>query len=336
MVAQAAQRQPAPKPHQAVAVPVRAAVIILLCLATVRTGAAEARPAAPWPPPAGKLRVIIDTDAANEIDDQYALALVLGNPERFALEGIVAAHFGDAGGHKGIDKSVEETHRVLEKAGLSGRVPVKRGADPTAYVDRPGTSEGVDFIIETARTATPEQPLWLVMLGPATDGALALLREPKIADRVVMFWHGRSAWPNECLNFNAVNDPKAARLMFSVKCRLVLFDTGTFLTIPPEESERRFGPLGPLGSYLHEIRGRRPEWRSPQKGVFDLGDIAALVDPGCVKFERVEAPSVRQNMRYDFDKPQGPIVRIHDVDRDRSFQLLEEALRRLRPAPPAK
>jgi hypothetical protein len=308
----------------------------LVCLPPARAAAAEPRPAAPWPPPAGRLRVIIDTDAANEIDDQYALALVLGNPDRFAVEGIVAAHFGDAGGHGGIDKSVEETHRVLDKAGLAGRVPVKRGADPIEYLDRPGTSEGVDFIIEAARTATPEQPLWLVMLGPATDGALALLREPKIADRVIMFWHGRSAWPNECLNFNAVNDPKAARLMFSLKCRLVLFDTGTFLTIPPEESEKRFGPLGPLGSYLHEIRGRRPEFRSPKKGVFDLGDIAALVDPACVKFERVEAPTVRQNMRYDFGNPRGPIVRVHDVDRDRSFDLLEEALRRLHRAPPAK
>lgn len=124
--------------------------------------------------------------------------------------------------------------------------------------------------------------------------------------------------------------------MFTLQCRLVLFDTGTYLTIPPEESAKRFGPLGPLGSYLHEIRGRKPEFSSPKKGVFDLGDIAALVDPGCVKFERVEAPSVRHNMRYDVTRPQGQIVRIYDVDRDRSFDLLEEALRRLNAARPAK
>jgi hypothetical protein len=41
-------------------------------------------------------------------------------------------------------------------------------------------------------------------------------------------------------------------------------------------------------------------------------------------------------MRYDFGNPRGPIVRVHDVDRDRSFDLLEEALRRLHRAPPAK
>jgi len=60
--------------------------------------AAPARPAAPWPPPAGSIRLIIDADAADEVDDQYALALALGSLDRFRLEGLVAPHFGDAGG----------------------------------------------------------------------------------------------------------------------------------------------------------------------------------------------------------------------------------------------
>jgi hypothetical protein len=43
----------------------------------------------------------IDTDAGNEFDDQYAISLVLGSPDRFDLEGIVAAHFGERGGRTG-------------------------------------------------------------------------------------------------------------------------------------------------------------------------------------------------------------------------------------------
>lgn len=45
-------------------------------------------------PPPGQLRVIIDTDAANEIDDQYALALALGSPERIRPAPLVATDFG--------------------------------------------------------------------------------------------------------------------------------------------------------------------------------------------------------------------------------------------------
>lgn len=302
---------------------------MVLLAAGVLHPAEVRRPRAPWPPPQGPIRVIIDTDAANEVDDQYALALALGSPRRLVLEGLVAAHFGDAGGAAGIDKSYAEILRVLEKAGMPGKVPVKRGADPLLYRDRIPASEGVDFIVGRARTATPDAPLWLVLLGPATDAAAALLKDPGIADRMIVFWHGRTQWPVRCWNFNAYNDIKAARLLFELPCRFVLFDTGTYLRIPPEESRSRFGPLGPLGAYLQEIRERNAWALSPNKGFFDLGDIAALADPGCVRFEVTAAPAVDHDLRYDFSRNYGPIVRIYHVETDRTFALLEEALRGL-------
>jgi inosine-uridine nucleoside N-ribohydrolase len=307
------------------------ALLLLILLTSTFARAAEPRPVAPWPPPEGKpLRMILDADMANEIDDQFATALALGNPDRLKIEGVVAAHFGDPGGPKGLDKSLAETDRVLDRAGMKGKIPVFRGADPFTYMARPPESEGVRFIIDKAKTATPDDPIWLVLLGPATDAAAALLTDPSIADRLIVFWHGRSAWPNECRNFNATNDPKAARLLFSLKCRLVLFDTGTHLTMPPDEAKQRLAPLGPLGAYLSEIRSGSRWGKDLKKGIFDLGDIAALVDPSCVKFERVEAPTVTDQLKYDFKKPQGEIVRISDVDRDRSFVLLEDALKRVR------
>lgn len=287
---------------------------------------AAERPAAPWPPPAGPLRVVIDTDAANEIDDQYAMSLALGFPDRIHVEGIIAAHFGLAGGSGGIQKSFDEIQAVLEHAGFTGKIPVKKGSDPFQYRDRIPPSEGVDFIIEKAKTATPESPLWLVLLGPATDAAAALLKEPAIADRMVVFWHGRTQWPLRCWNFNAYNDTKAAQFIFELPCRMILFDTGTYLTMTKEESERRFASLGPLGKYLQEIRYRKPAFLSPRKGFFDMGDLAALVDPGVVRWETTEAPTVDHDLRYDFTHTHGEIVRIYHVERDPSFDLLERAL----------
>jgi purine nucleosidase len=287
------------------------------------------RPSAPWPPPPGPLRIIVDTDAANEVDDQYALSLLFGSPERLRLEGIVAAHFGLKGGSTGIQQSYDEVQRLLGYAGLAGKVPVKKGSDPIVYRDRVPPSEGVDFIVEKARTATPEAPLWLVLLGPATDAAAALLKDPSIADRLVVFWHGRTQWPVRCWNFNAYNDIKAAQLLFSLPCRFILFDTGTYLTISKEESARRFAALGPLGKYLQEIRSREPAYLSPKKGFFDLGDMVALLDPAAVRFERTGAPSVDHDLRYDFTHLHGEIVRIYHVERERSFDLLEAALRKI-------
>lgn len=288
-----------------------------------------ARPAAPWPPPSGQLRVIIDSDTGAEIDDQYALSLALGSPRRIKLEGIVGAYFGDSGGSDGADKSYAEINRVLDHAGLKGKIPVKHGAEPFVFKDRAPTSDGVDFIIQQARTATPENPLWLVMLGPATDGAAALLRDPSIADRLIVFWHGRTQWPVRCWNFNVFNDVKAARLLFELPCRFILFDTGTYLTISMEETSKRFEPLGPLGRYLQKIRSRRPGFMLPSKAMFDLGDITALVDPGAVRYERTQAPSVDNGLNYDFAHKHGEFVRIYYVERNTAFDRLESALKRI-------
>jgi len=126
----------------------------------------------------GLLRVIIDADAPTK--------WTTSSPSRWRLacgsfpdRRIRAAHYGDAAELPASRARTPRLERVLAKAGMSGRYPIKRGADPIVYRDRPAQSEGVDFIIERALAATPEAPLWLVLLGPATDAAAALLKEPR-------------------------------------------------------------------------------------------------------------------------------------------------------------
>jgi hypothetical protein len=65
------------------------------------------------------------------------------------------------------------------------------------------------------------------------------------------------------------------------------------------------------------------------KGLFDLGDIAALVDRSVVRWERTDAPAVLQDLRYDFTQNNGEILRIYHVESEPTFQLLENVLRRI-------
>ncbi len=44
-------------------------------------------------PPSGRIRLVIDTDTANEIDDQFALAWALLTPEKFEIEAVTAEPF---------------------------------------------------------------------------------------------------------------------------------------------------------------------------------------------------------------------------------------------------
>ncbi|MFC1725309.1 hypothetical protein ACFL4T_06755 [candidate division KSB1 bacterium] len=44
-------------------------------------------------PPAGRVRMVLDTDTYNEIDDQFAVVYSLISPERLNVEAIYAAPF---------------------------------------------------------------------------------------------------------------------------------------------------------------------------------------------------------------------------------------------------
>ena len=280
------------------------------------------------PPKEQRIRLLIDSDAKNEIDDIWAIALAILSPERFKIEGFVAANFDNPmGGPGGIEGSVKVIETILEKAGMKGRWHVKKGSHPLQYNYIPSESEGVDFIIERAMAGTTEDPLWVVGLGAATDIASAYLKNPQIMDRVVAYWHFRTRWPEKCYNFNVFNDIRAARLVFHSPLSFVLFDTDTHLTISMEESERIIKPYGELGTYLHNYRYRGKYFMNPQKGFFDLGDIAALVDPNLASWEETECPQVDNDLDYNFNVKKGSILRCYHVDRDKTFKLLSDKLK---------
>ena len=55
-------------------------------------------------PESKKVRLIINTDAKNEADDQYAIVHALLTP-RFKIAGITAAHFGTRRTHNSMEES---------------------------------------------------------------------------------------------------------------------------------------------------------------------------------------------------------------------------------------
>ena len=62
-------------------------------------------------PPSGPVRLIIDTDAANEIDDQFAIAWALLSPEAFEIEGTLVEPFSFAHPREPLLEAFEEIAR---------------------------------------------------------------------------------------------------------------------------------------------------------------------------------------------------------------------------------
>jgi hypothetical protein len=99
--------------------------------------------------------------------------------------------------------------------------------------------------------------------------------------------------------------------------------------MPMDESEKRISTNGKLGAYLHNIRKKSTYAQLPDKGMFDVGDIAALIDTSIIKWETAFTPVVADDYKYIFNKTSRTLTRINAIDRGGTFKLLDAALARI-------
>jgi len=139
-----------------------------------------------------KIRVIFDTDTNNELDDQHALAYLLFNQTTFKIEGITI-NTTSSGGN--IEKQYEEAKRVLQLC-AADTLPVLKGADlsfqdilPTIDSLTYDGKDAVDLIIEQAHQPS-EEKLLVLAVGKLSNIALAMAKDPSVAERIRLVWLG--------------------------------------------------------------------------------------------------------------------------------------------------
>ena len=161
-------------------------------------------------------RVIIDTDAANEGDDQFAAVHAMLSP-RFDNVGFIAAHYG---AENSMERSYDELLRLFSALECPFSGIIKKGAPhPLLSKSGPVVSEGSALIVEEAMKDDP-RPLYVLFLGPLTDLASAYLQEPRIAGRFTAIWIGGGTYPYGNAEFNLGNDVNAVKVVFSSKLEL--------------------------------------------------------------------------------------------------------------------
>lgn len=92
-----------------------------------------------------KIRLIVNSDAKNEADDQYAIVHALLSPQ-FIMKGLIGAHFGEERSQTSMMDSVKEIELLLDLMGLSGEYPVFCGAERAV--------EGGGYLCSAAAAAT--------------------------------------------------------------------------------------------------------------------------------------------------------------------------------------
>ncbi|WP_449395233.1 nucleoside hydrolase [Devosia riboflavina] len=178
-------------------------------------------------------KIIIDTDPGQ--DDAVAILLALASPEDFDVIGVVAV-----AGNVGLHHNANNARKIVELAGRP-EVPVYAGCArpmrrtlvtaehvhgdtglngpelPAPKIELQA-QHGVDYIIDTLMNAEPKT-ITLCTLGPLTNIGMALVKEPKIAERVAEIVMMGGAYfevgnITPAAEFNIYVDPEAADIVF--------------------------------------------------------------------------------------------------------------------------
>lgn len=291
--------------------------------------------------PEGIVDVVLDTDAYNEIDDQFAIAYLLRCPERARVMGFCAAPFlndKSTSPADGMEKSYHEIHHILTLAGRTELCEhVYRGS--TTYLPdekTPVDSDAARFMVELSKNYDSENRLYIVAIGAITNVASALLMDPTMKDRVVVVWLAGQDIKNFCAwDFNMMQDIAGARIVMDCQVPVVLVPCNGVadrFTISGPELEYWFRGKNELCDYLADNTIREAESYAKGKPwtrvIWDVVAVAWLVNDNnrFLNSEVHHSPIPEYDLRYGVDYWRHLIRCVSSVHRD---ALMEDLINRL-------
>ncbi|MBQ8859604.1 MAG: nucleoside hydrolase [Clostridia bacterium] len=286
--------------------------------------------------PKGKIDVVLDTDAYNEIDDQFAIAYLLRAKEKANTLALYAAPFHNkksSGPADGMERSYEEIKKVLTL--LGEEKPVFRGAE--AYLpdeSTPVLSDAARDLAARAEEYSPEHPLYVVAIGAITNVASAILLNPRVAENTVVVWLGGQGW--ECAynpEFNMMQDIAAARVVFASGVPLVQLPccgVVSHFTVSKGDLRDWFVGKNPVADYLGNNTIAEADSYAAGKPwtrvIWDVTAVAWLLDENCSRLcSRIRPrPEPTYDNKYLHHEDTPPMRYVYYVKRD---ALMEHLIR---------
>ncbi|MDO9541169.1 MAG: nucleoside hydrolase [Kiritimatiellia bacterium] len=178
-----------------------------------------------------KIPVILDTDIGGDIDDTWALAMLLKSPELDTK--LITTCFEDTTYRA---KIVAKMLAIGQRADIPVGIGQSTGPNPNREGQKPWVenydlskypgrvlADGVQAMIDTIMKS-PE-PVTLIGIGPLTNVAEALKREPRIAGKCRFVgmqgsvYRGHNNDPTAITEFNVVKDIPACQKTFTAPWR---------------------------------------------------------------------------------------------------------------------
>lgn len=278
--------------------------------------------------PTGKVDVVLDTDAYNEIDDQFAIAYLLKSKDKLNTKAIYAAPFFNDNSDNpkdGMEKSYLEILKLLSL--MNEKCEVFKGSEK--YLDNekePVISPAAEDLAKRAEDYSPQNPLYVVAIGAITNIASAILLNPNITKNCVIIWLGGHALHYHNTNeFNMMQDVASARVVINSGVPFVQLPCrGVVDAFTVSKPELKFWLKGKnkLADYLAEnainaaeIYAKNTPWT---RTIWDVTAVAWLLNDNdrFMESRLIPAPIPTYDNFYA-ENPNGHIIRyVYNIHRD--------------------
>lgn len=278
--------------------------------------------------PTGPVDMVLDTDAYNEIDDQFAISYALHATEKLNVLALYAAPFFNNRSNSpadGMERSYQEILKLLRLSKLE--CPVYRGSDRYLPDEQtPVASDAAKHLTELAMRYSPEKPLYVVAIGAITNVASALLMKPEIADNMVVVWLGGNAleW-HDNIEFNIRQDVASARVVFASGAPLVMLPClGVVSAFTSTEPELTYWLKGKndlcdyLVQHTVEAANEYAKGRVWSRVIWDVTTVGWLLNDGrrFMLDKLIPTPIPEYDHHYAQD-PRRPLCRyVYHINRD--------------------
>ncbi len=285
--------------------------------------------------PEGRIDVILDTDAYNEIDDQFAISYMIRHTEKLNVKGICAAPFFNYKAENpadGMKKSYREILNLLSLAHREDLNPLVFEGSGEYLKDEktPVLSPAAEFIARQANDYSPQNPLYIVAIGAITNVASAILLNPAIAENCVIVWLGGHGihMDSPGSEFNMVQDIAAARVVFQCGAPLVILPCGGVVdhfATSRYELEHWLQGKNELCDYLCGIVIKEAESYAAGKPwtrvIWDVTTIGWLLNEGgrFMRDKTVPMYLPEYDKTYSFNENGRPITYVCEIRRDALF-----------------
>ena len=281
---------------------------------------------------AKKLNVILDTDTYNECDDQFALAYLIRNQDKFNIEAITVAPYShktrNVSVSEGQELSYNEILKICKWLNFDITDKVFKGSMDYIQNGYNEDNEAIDKIIEIA---LKNNKTYILGIGAITNIALAIKKEPKIINKIEVIWLGGNQLNyKDNLEYNFRQDIEAVKILFNSKVRLTILpckDVVSKLRIDIDTLKENIENKSELCDYLinrfyndgyHGIQEERVIW--------DISVIAYMINKNWFRKDVISCPNIKDDTCYELISNNHKINIITDIDKNKIYEDLFKKL----------